>query len=68
MKLLFKLVSFFCCSAVASDGVCVHAAASPGVLVLDRVNGVAYVALSERADKELAEQWVRHGGTGWLFL
>lgn len=29
-----------------------------GVLVVDRVNGVAYVALSERADKELAEQWV----------
>lgn len=29
-----------------------------GVLVLDRVNGVAYVALSERADKQLAEQWV----------
>eukprot|EP00775_Hariotina_reticulata_P003023 gene3023-3304_t len=29
-----------------------------GVLVLDRVNGVAYVALSERADRGLAEQWV----------
>jgi hypothetical protein len=29
-----------------------------GVLVLDRVNGVAYVALSERADEKLAEQWV----------
>lgn len=29
-----------------------------GVLVLDRVNGVAYVALSERADKALAESWV----------
>jgi hypothetical protein len=29
-----------------------------GVLVLDRVNGVAYVALSERADQQLAEQWV----------
>jgi hypothetical protein len=28
--------------------------------VLDRVNGVAYVALSERADRELAEQWVSH--------
>jgi hypothetical protein len=26
--------------------------------VLDRVNGVAYVALSERADRQLAEQWV----------
>jgi hypothetical protein len=34
------------------------AAAAAGVLVLDRVNGVAYVALSERADKALAEQWV----------
>jgi hypothetical protein len=29
-----------------------------GVLVLDRVNGVAYVALSERADVRVAEQWV----------
>eukprot|EP00878_Enallax_costatus_P019111 GHUV01020151.1.p1 GENE.GHUV01020151.1~~GHUV01020151.1.p1 ORF type:complete len:315 (+),score=100.35 GHUV01020151.1:472-1416(+) len=29
-----------------------------GVLALDRVNGVAYVALSERADVKLAEQWV----------
>ena len=29
-----------------------------GVLVLDRVNGVAYDALSERADRGLAEQWV----------
>jgi hypothetical protein len=26
--------------------------------VLDRVNGVAYVALSERADRGLAEAWV----------
>lgn len=26
--------------------------------MLDRVNGVAYVALSERADQGLAEQWV----------
>jgi hypothetical protein len=33
-----------------------------GVLVLDRVNGVAYVALSERADRELAEQWVTSMG------
>lgn len=24
----------------------------------DRMNGVAYVALSERADVELAKQWV----------
>ncbi len=29
-----------------------------GALVLDRVNGVAYVALSERADAGLAERWV----------
>ena len=28
-----------------------------GVLVLDRVNGVAYVNLSERADEGLARQW-----------
>lgn len=28
-----------------------------GGLVLDRVNGVAYVALSERADAGLAEKW-----------
>jgi len=28
-----------------------------GVLVLDRINGVAYVALSERADKAVAEHW-----------
>lgn len=30
-----------------------------GVLVVDRVNGIAYVALSERADRSLAERWVR---------
>ena len=29
-----------------------------GALVLDRINGVAYVALSERADRALAEHWV----------
>ena len=29
-----------------------------GALVLDRINGVAYVALSERADAALAEHWV----------
>ncbi|WIA12391.1 hypothetical protein OEZ85_012437 [Tetradesmus obliquus] len=33
-----------------------------GVLVLDRVNGVAYVALSERADRKLAEAWVHSLG------
>ena len=30
-----------------------------GAFVLDRVNGVAYVALSERADLKLAQQWVQ---------
>ena len=30
-----------------------------GSLVLDRPRGIAYVALSERADKGLAEQWVK---------
>lgn len=29
-----------------------------GSLVLDRVNGIAYVALSDRADRALAEEWV----------
>lgn len=29
-----------------------------GAFVLDRVNGVAYVALSERANLQLAERWV----------
>jgi len=29
-----------------------------GVLVLDRVNGVAYVNVSERADEALAERWL----------
>ncbi len=33
-----------------------------GVLVLDRVNGVAYVNLSERADADLARQWVDRMG------
>lgn len=33
-----------------------------GVFVLDRINGVAYVALSERADRGLAEQWVQAMG------
>ena len=33
-----------------------------GVLVLDRINGVAYVALSERADKTVAEHWVEKLG------
>jgi hypothetical protein len=30
--------------------------------VLDRINGVAYVALSERANAALAEQWVQELG------
>jgi hypothetical protein len=33
-----------------------------GVLVLDRVNGVAYVNLSERADAGLARAWVDRMG------
>ena len=33
-----------------------------GAFVLDRINGVAYVALSERADIELARQWVQAMG------
>lgn len=33
-----------------------------GALVLDRVNGVAYVDLSERADLDLAERWVAEMG------
>lgn len=39
-----------------------------GVLVLDRINGVAYVALSERADRHLAEQWVQELGYRWAPL
>jgi len=33
-----------------------------GVLVIDRVRGTAYVSLSERADRDLAEKWVRELG------
>lgn len=33
-----------------------------GVLVLDRVNGIAYVNLSERADAGLAQQWADRMG------
>ena len=33
-----------------------------GALVLDRINGVAYVSLSERADKKIAEHWVQKLG------
>eukprot|EP00735_Rhodelphis_limneticus_P014708 TRINITY_DN8786_c0_g1::TRINITY_DN8786_c0_g1_i1::g.23842::m.23842 TRINITY_DN8786_c0_g1::TRINITY_DN8786_c0_g1_i1::g.23842 ORF type:complete len:434 (-),score=51.35,Amidinotransf/PF02274.12/6.6,Amidinotransf/PF02274.12/3.1e-51 TRINITY_DN8786_c0_g1_i1:77-1378(-) len=33
-----------------------------GVLVIDRVNKIAYVALSERADKTLAEKWASDMG------
>lgn len=35
-----------------------------GSLVLDRVNGTAYVALSERADPALAEEWADALGYG----
>jgi hypothetical protein len=31
-------------------------------LVLDRINGVAYVGLSERADEALARQWAEAVG------
>lgn len=34
----------------------------PGVLVLDRINGVAYVDISERADLSLAEKWASELG------
>ena len=33
-----------------------------GSFVLDRINGVAYVALSERAHPGLAQEWVKEIG------
>ena len=33
-----------------------------GALVLDRINGIAYVSLSERADRQIAEHWVQRLG------
>ncbi len=33
-----------------------------GVLVIDRVNGVVYVDISERADRGLAEEWTQRMG------
>ncbi|KAG2438611.1 hypothetical protein HXX76_005160 [Chlamydomonas incerta] len=33
-----------------------------GVLVIDRVNGVVYVDISERADRSLAEEWTQRMG------
>lgn len=33
-----------------------------GALVLDRINGIAYVNLSERADQTIAEHWVQKLG------
>ena len=33
-----------------------------GAFVLDRVNGIAYLNVSERADVELAQQWVQDLG------
>ena len=33
-----------------------------GAFVLDRINGVAYMALSERADLALAQKWVQAMG------
>ena len=32
------------------------------MLVIDRINGVAYVDISERADEGLAKQWADHLG------
>ena len=34
----------------------------PGVLIIDRINGVVYVNVSERADASLAEEWTRKMG------
>jgi hypothetical protein len=39
-----------------------------GVLVIDRLNGVAYVALSERADRKLAQVCVLGWGVGGVVL
>lgn len=33
-----------------------------GVLVIDRVNGIAYVDISERADESIAREWVEKLG------
>ncbi|KAG2502170.1 hypothetical protein HYH03_000657 [Edaphochlamys debaryana] len=33
-----------------------------GVLVIDRINGVVYVDISERADRALAEEWTQRMG------
>jgi hypothetical protein len=41
---------------------CLSFTKGTGVLVNDRVNGVAYVALSERAHPRLAQQWVEEMG------
>ena len=46
-------------SAAEKDG---HFFEGTGVLVLDRVNGIAYVNLSERADAGLAQQWADRMG------
>jgi hypothetical protein len=39
-----------------------------GVLVLDRVNGVVYCSLSERADQRVAERWAAELGYKDLVL
>ncbi|CAL8463431.1 g2965 [Coccomyxa elongata] len=46
-------------SGAEKDG---HFFEGTGVLVLDRVNGIAYVNLSERADAGLAQQWADRMG------
>ena len=32
------------------------------MLVIDRINGVVYVDISERADRSLAEEWTQRMG------
>lgn len=41
---------------------------STGALCMDRVNGVVYVALSPRADRELAEKWAAKMGYEAVFF
>ena len=42
---------------------CIHTPPPPsGVLINDRINGVVYVNVSERADASLAEEWTRKMG------
>lgn len=41
---------------------------STGALVMDRVNKIAYCALSERADRGLAEEWAQEMGYEMIFF